>query len=141
VLDFGLVKSLAEPTGEHEVATQVGLAAGTPAYMAPELASDEGADGRADLYSLGCVAFYLLTGRLVFEAGSALQMIARHLYDAPEPPSRYAPEVPPALDRLVLACLAKRPMERPASAAEVGRALLAIEREMDESLFATGGVL
>jgi outer membrane protein TolC/ABC-type uncharacterized transport system substrate-binding protein len=132
VLDFGLVKRVAEPTGEYEIATQVGLAAGTPAYMAPEMASDEGVDGRADLYSLGCVAFYLLTGRLVFEAGSALQMIACHLYETPEPPSRYAPDVPPALDRLVLACLAKRPAERPGTAGEVARALLAIEREIDE---------
>jgi len=141
VLDFGLVKSLAEPTAGHEVATAVGMAAGTPAYMAPEMTGDEAVDGRADLYSLGCVAHYLLTGRLVFDAATALQMIARHLYDTPEPPSRFAPDVPAALDRLVLACLAKRPEERPRSAAEVARELEAIAVEVDDEVFATGGAL
>jgi eukaryotic-like serine/threonine-protein kinase len=141
VLDFGLVKSLAEPTGEYEVATALGHVPGTPAYMAPEMAGDEAVDGRADLYSLGCVAYFLLTGRLVFEAGSALQMVARHLYDSPEPPSRYAPEVPPALERLVLQCLAKRPEDRPASAAELARALETVALEVENELFATGGVL
>src|SRR5262245_369689 len=141
VLDFGLVKSLAEPTGEYQVQTALGHAPGTPAYMAPEMAGDEVVDGRADLYSLGCVAYFLLTGRLVFEAGSALQMVARHLYDPPEPPSRHAPDVPLALERLVLRCLAKRPEDRPGSAAELATALEAAALEIESELFATGGVL
>jgi serine/threonine-protein kinase len=141
VLDFGLVKSLAEPTGEYQVQTALGHAPGTPAYMAPEMAGDEVVDGRADLYSLGCVAYFLLTGRLVFEAGSALQMVARHLYDQPDLPSRHAPDVPHALECLVLQCLAKRPEDRPASAAELATALGAIGLETENDLFATGGVL
>jgi hypothetical protein len=72
----------------------------------------------------------LLTGTVVFESTSALQSIARHLNDAPAPPSQRAKHpVPPALDQLVLALLAKRPEDRPESAAEVARSLAAIEVE------------
>jgi serine/threonine-protein kinase len=125
VLDFGLVKSVAERDGGHH--TEMGLTPGTPAYMAPELAGDEGLDARADLYALGCVGYFLLTGRLVFEAATGVQMLARHLQDTPVPPSRRTElVVPAALDKLVLACLAKRPADRPASAEEVARRLEAI---------------
>jgi eukaryotic-like serine/threonine-protein kinase len=128
VLDFGLVKSVAEH--EHGMATAVGLTPGTPAYMAPEMAGDETIDARADLYALGCVAYYLLTGRLVFEGSSGLQMMARHLQDTPAAPScRTDQVVPAALDHLVLACLAKRPSDRPQSAAAVARMLDAMELE------------
>jgi serine/threonine-protein kinase len=84
-------------------------------------------DARSDLYSLGCVAYFLLTGRLVFEADTALHMVARHLRTDPVPPSEKAPfPVPAALDRVVLSCLAKKAEDRPASAAEVSRSLSAV---------------
>ena len=83
VLDFGLVKSVASEPTEHSLATGAGLTPGTPAYMAPEMILDEVVDGRADLYALGCVAYFLLTGQLVFEGGG-LQVIARHLREAVE---------------------------------------------------------
>jgi tRNA A-37 threonylcarbamoyl transferase component Bud32 len=128
VLDFGLVKSLADR--EAGMATEIGLTPGTPAYMAPEAAGDEAIDARADLYALGCVAYYLLTGRLVFEGGTGLQMMARHLQETPVPPSRLTEQyVPAALDHLILACLAKRPEDRPQSAAAVARALDAVRVE------------
>jgi hypothetical protein len=127
VLDFGLVKSVADGSGEHSLATAAGLTPGTPAYMAPEMALGEAFDGRADLYALGCVAYYLLTAQLVFEAGNGLQMIARHMRDTPVPPSRRVElPVPAALEQLVLACLAKEPAGRPRSAAELSLALAAI---------------
>ncbi len=87
VLDFGLVRSTTGPSAES-LSNAAGMAAGTPAYMAPEMAHGLQVDGRADLYSLGCVAYFLLTGHLVFEGDTPLQTILQHLQNAPEPPSR-----------------------------------------------------
>ncbi|HEY6948367.1 MAG TPA: serine/threonine-protein kinase [Gemmatimonadales bacterium] len=130
VLDFGLVKSVAGPAREDTLGTAAGLTPGTPAYMAPEMALGDEVDGRADLYALGCVAYFLLTGQVVFEGDNALQMVAKHLREAPVPPSRRTSlPVPPALEALVLACLAKAPDDRPRSAAELGRALADIQTE------------
>ena len=130
VLDFGLVKSVKGVAGEDSMATAAGLTPGTPAYMAPEMALGEAVDGRADLYALGCVAYYLLTGKLVFEATSGFQMIAKHIQEAPVPPSRRSElEVGVELERVVLACLEKRPADRPQSAAELDRLLAAIQME------------
>jgi len=129
VLDFGLVKSVS-PSAEDSMATAAGLTPGTPAYLAPELALGEKCDGRADLYALGCVAYYLLTGKLVFEASNGLQMITKHIHETPVPPSeRTELDVTPELDRVVLACLAKKPDDRPPSAAELDRMLGDIEIE------------
>ena len=88
--------------------TAAGLMPGTPAYMPPEMALGEPYDGQADLYALGCVGYFLLTGRAVFEADTPLQVIARHLHAKPAPPSeRAGAPVPPALEQLVLGCLSK----------------------------------
>jgi hypothetical protein len=127
VLDFGLVKSLnGDPTGAS-LATQEGLTPGTPAYMPPEAALGEPVDGRADIYSLGCVAYFLLTGELVFDADTGLKMVAQHLRSTPVPPSRRGNvRVPAALEELVLQCLQKRPEDRPRTAGDLGRALQAI---------------
>ena len=126
VLDFGLVKSVTGNVAESRE-TAAGIAPGTPAYMAPEMALGDSVDGRADLYALGCVAYWLVTGRLVFEAASPLQVIARHLNEVPVPPSaRTQQDIPPALDRLILSCLAKKPEQRPASADELASALRAV---------------
>jgi serine/threonine-protein kinase len=98
--------------------------------MAPEMALGETVDGRADLYALGCVAYYLLTGKLVFDAGNGFQMNAQHINEPPLPPSeRTELEIAPSLDRAVLACLAKRPEERPQNATELDRMLAEIEIE------------
>jgi serine/threonine-protein kinase len=125
VLDFGLVKEVASVSVEHSLATipgQMGL--GTPAYMAPEMALGEPVDGRADIYALGCVAYYLLTGRLVFEGGKTVQMIANHLQTTPVPPSQRTDRpVSPELERLILNCLAKSPNDRPQSAGRMLQAL------------------
>jgi serine/threonine-protein kinase len=125
VLDFGLVKEVSSVSVEHSLATIPGqMALGTPAYMAPEMALGEPVDGRADIYALGCVAYYLLTGRLVFEAEKAFQMIAKHLQSPPVPPSeRTDRPVAPDLERLILKCLAKSPGDRPQSAAKLREAL------------------
>ena len=122
VLDFGLVKPVTGAS-EDSLATAAGLTPGTPAYMAPEMARGDPVDGRADIYALGCVGYFLLTGQLVFEAENAFHAIARHLSAEPVPPSvRGGVALPPGLDQLILACLAKQPSDRP-DAAALGRAL------------------
>jgi len=130
VLDFGLVKPIVDGSVEHSLATEHGLVVGTPGYMAPEIALSATVDGRADLYSLGCVSYYLLTGRQVFEGETAMQVFAHHLQTAPTPPSQKGPgPVPKDLEQLVLACLAKRPEDRPRSARELGQRLAAADVE------------
>ena len=126
VLDFGLVKSVGA-AGEDSLASIAGMAIGTPAYMAPEMVSgDAELDGRTDLYSLGCVAYYLLTGELVFTGGTAIQTALLHVSQPPVPPSqRTGNPIPAELERLVLACLAKQPADRPQSASELNAALAA----------------
>lgn len=117
LLDFGLVKSTAPGNDGHSLATAAGLTPGTPAYMAPELAMGEPVDGRTDLYALGCVACYLLTGQLVFDAANGMQMITRHLNEIPKPlAERTELPIPAELDRIVMACLSKKPSGRPDSA-------------------------
>jgi tRNA A-37 threonylcarbamoyl transferase component Bud32 len=125
VLDFGLVKEVSSVSLEHSLATIPGqMALGTPAYMAPEMALGEPVDGRADIYALGCVAYHLITGQLVFEAEKAFQMIAKHLQTPPIPPSQRTDRpVSPELERLILKCLAKNPDARPQSAADLLQAL------------------
>ena len=117
-------------TLENSLATQGGLVIGTPRYMAPEMALSDNVDGRADLYSLGCVAYYLLTGRQVFEADTVMQGFAQHLQTAPIPPSQRGPvAVPRDLEQLVLNCLAKKPEGRPLSAGDLDRQLALLNVE------------
>jgi serine/threonine-protein kinase len=95
--------------------------------MAPEMATGEALDGRTDLYSLGCVAYFLLTGRLAVEGETGLQMLMRRLQDDPLPPSqRTELPVPAALDAVVLACLARRREDRPSGAADLRHRLDAL---------------
>jgi eukaryotic-like serine/threonine-protein kinase len=131
-LVYDFVKVLAKPIADgslaHSIATQAGLVIGTPGYMAPEAALSTTVDGRADLYSLGCVAYYLVTGRHVFEGDTVMQVFAQHLQTVPTPPSQRGPAaVPPDLEQLILTCLAKKPQDRPQSAAELDRRLAAVD--------------
>ena len=120
VLDFGLVRFDKQPGVERTLVNGRRETAGTPAFMAPELIAEGEVDARADVYSLGCVAYYLLTGELVFEADTAMKMFVQHLQATPVPPAqRTELHVPPDLDALVMACLAKEPSHRPRNAEEV----------------------
>jgi serine/threonine-protein kinase len=133
VVDFGLVKDVGPAAkGETEPAialTQANSITGTPLYMAPEALTDPDAvDARADLYALGAVGYFLLTGTHVFEGKSVVEVCAHHLHTKPEPPSeRLGRPVAPDLERLILACLAKRPDDRPGSASVLRDRLLACE--------------
>lgn len=122
VLDFGLVKG---PRNDETQLTVEGATTGTPAYMAPEMAlGDSPVDSRTDLYGLGCVAYWLLTGNLVFEEKSATAMMLAHLQKAPLTPStRSGIAVPASLDQAIMMCLAKTPDQRPASAQALVRLL------------------
>jgi serine/threonine-protein kinase len=127
VLDFGLVKTAAVGAAQS-LATIEGVIMGTPAYMAPEMALGENVDGRADLYALGCVAYYLLTGEQVFSGDTVLNVITQHLQAVPVPPSeRTELPIPATLEHLVLTCLAKKPEERPQNARQLAQSLDTIE--------------
>ncbi len=119
VMDFGVAR-LAERSA---TITEAGLVVGTPAYMAPEQLLGEAVDARSDLYAVGAVLYECLTGRLPFQASTAVSLIAKLLKDEPVEPLGLTAEVPPALGALVLRLLAKRPEDRVQTAAELGRLL------------------
>ena len=92
--------------------------------MAPEMAVGEPVDSRADIYALGCVAYYLLTAKLVFEAENVVQVMLKHVTESPVPPSvRSGLAIPGGLETVVLECLAKEPADRPQSALELSQRL------------------
>jgi eukaryotic-like serine/threonine-protein kinase len=127
VLDFGLVKTAAVGAAQS-LATIEGVIMGTPAYMAPEMALGDNVDARADLYALGCVAYYLLTGDQVFTGDTVIKVITQHLQAVPVPPSKRTElPIPATLEHLVLACLAKKPEERPQSARQLAQSLDTID--------------
>jgi serine/threonine-protein kinase len=126
VLDFGLVKSLGETDAQL---TAEGTLTGTPAYLPPECAAGGPADARSDIYSLGCVAWFLLAGRAVF-TGEAVAMILDHVRTPPPRPSQASGlPVPEPLEQLVMDCLEKAPGRRPQSALELWRRLDAVPFE------------
>jgi serine/threonine-protein kinase len=125
VLDFGLVTALnEEPSGSSGLTREYSIH-GTPAFISPEQALGlSHLDGRADIYATGCVAYWLLTGQLVFTAATPMESLLHHAHTVPIPPSKRTElRIPPALDGLVMACLAKSPADRPQSAAELSRQL------------------
>jgi serine/threonine-protein kinase len=113
VLDFGLVKDVGVPTGgaatSEPALTVADSITGTPLYMAPEAAiAPETVDARTDLYALGAVGYWLLTGTHVFQGGSILEVVARHVHAVPDPPSkRLGAPVAADLEAVLLAYLAK----------------------------------
>jgi eukaryotic-like serine/threonine-protein kinase len=118
VMDFGVAKALSEATGRQSLTT-VGVALGTPTYMAPEQAvADPHVDHRADIYAFGVVAYELLAGRPPFTGASPQQVLAAHVTAVPESITTFRP-LPPALATLVMRCLEKRPADRWQSAEEL----------------------
>jgi eukaryotic-like serine/threonine-protein kinase len=122
VLDFGLVKSSDQSTIETTLLTGPQTTSGTPAFMAPEIILQGEVDQRADVYALGCVAYYMLTGQLAFEGETPMKMFVQHLQTPPVPPSqRTELPIPREVDELVMACLEKDPQRRPKNATELLR--------------------
>jgi len=119
VVDYGLVKEVAKDTG---ASTQIVL--GTPAYIAPEAFTEPANVGpAADLYAVGCVGYFLLTGKRVFTGATDLDTCVQHVTKAPTPIAEHVADVPPALEAIIMRCLAKTPAERYASAQELADAL------------------
>jgi serine/threonine-protein kinase len=124
VLDFGLVKPPPEAEADQMRLTAPDLTTGTPAYMAPEMAMRQEPDWRADIYSLGCVAYWLLTGRLVFEAQTPMRMMVEHVETPPLPPSHYSEfDISQSLEELIMACLEKDRRRRPSDTLLLARRL------------------
>jgi serine/threonine-protein kinase len=123
VVDFGLVKDL-EPGGEAAL-THAAAIAGTPLYIAPEaITSPESVSAQSDLYSLGAVGYFALTGKHVFDGRTLVEVCSHHLHSRPEPPSsRLGGPVPPDLEALLLGCLEKDPARRPEGARDLRRRL------------------
>ena len=126
VTDFGIAKAIsaARAPSTHTALTQLGTSLGTPAYISPEQAAgDPDVDHRADIYSLGCMAYELLTGRPPFDGRSPQRTLAAHLTEQPAPVEEGRPDVPPGLAALVMRSLEKEPGARPQSAGEIATAL------------------
>lgn len=122
LLDFGLVQSGPVDPGDDRL-TREGMVVGTPAYLSPEQAGGGAVDARSDVYSLGALAYFLLTGRAPFAGRSAVQVLAAHLYELPAPPADHQPDVPADLQAVVLRCLAKKPADRFPDVASLDAAL------------------
>ena len=128
VLDFGIVGTVRGTEDASPVQTGENVLRGTPAFMAPEQAMGTEVDGRADIYAIGCVAYWLLTGQFVFTSETAMGVVLQHAHAQPDPPSgRTVQGIPPALDDLVLSCLAKDPAQRPQTARELSDRLALLE--------------
>jgi len=119
VLDFGLVKNADRNTVITQLTCEP-IAMGTPAYMAPEVILGEQVDRPADVYALGCLLYFLLTGKMVFEADTSMRLLLQHVQQPPTPPSmRTEQHIARAIDDLVMACLHKDPNRRPRDAGEL----------------------
>src|SRR5262249_40604711 len=113
VLDFGLVK--AADTDEAAKLTAANVTMGTPHYLSPEAIENPGrVSPQSDVYAIGAVGYYLLTGGPVFAGNTIMEICMKHVREAPEPPSaRLGQPVSPGLESLILCCLAKKPEDRP----------------------------
>jgi hypothetical protein len=116
--DFGLAY-----LGGGAKLTRAGMMVGSVAYMAPEVALGRQADARSDLYMLGASLYEMVTGRVPFPGDDPVRVLFSHINDLPLPPRRFAPDIPDALEALILKLLSKDPEQRPASAFEVLQAL------------------
>jgi serine/threonine-protein kinase len=123
VADFGIAKALSQSSGSAGL-TSVGVAIGTPSYMAPEQAAgDPNVDHRADLYALGAMAYEMLTGRPPFAGLTPHQILAAHVTAPIDPITKHRPQLPRGIAELVMWCLEKNPADRPQTAAELVPAL------------------
>jgi eukaryotic-like serine/threonine-protein kinase len=122
LLDFGIAKLVA---AADQSSTQTGAVMGTPHYMSPEQCHGRAVDHRTDIYAMGVILYRFYAGRLPFEGETFMEVLTKQVTLKPDPPSQYA-SIPPALDQLIMRCLAKDPAERPQTARQLGSELEAI---------------
>jgi len=122
LMDFGIARTEHGP----DIAAEAGFLVGTPSYMSPEQAQGAQVDARSDIYSVGAVLFEMFTGATPFTAADPMQVIQMHVTSDPPPPGSLRPDLPEGLERLILACLAKQQVRRPASVHDLYGALLRI---------------
>ncbi|HYG81092.1 MAG TPA: tetratricopeptide repeat protein, partial [Pyrinomonadaceae bacterium] len=141
VLDFGLAKQLHEeppgptdPDAQTQLATQTrsGAVVGTPLYLSPEQARGGAVDGRSDIFALGALLYECVAGKPAFSGAGVIEIAGQVLHVNPPPPSRVNPRVPPALDRIVMRALAKKPEARYQSADEMLADLRALQETLDD---------
>jgi serine/threonine-protein kinase len=123
LLDFGIAKLLGDATALHK--TRTGTPIGTPMYMSPEQCRGEGIDHRTDIYSFGCVAYEVLTGRVPFDADNHLEIMMKQIGEEPVSPSTIVPELPAAVDEAIAWMMKKDPAARPPT---LGAAIAALEQ-------------
>jgi serine/threonine protein kinase len=133
LLDFGLAKQAQGPS-RRTAQTRTDMVVGTPEYMAPEQARGQAVGPMTDLYSLGVVAFEMVTGRLPFTGDSPVELLMQHVERKPPRPSEVVPELPPALDTFILQMLTKDPEVRPGSAELLRRSLQGLREAAREQM-------
>ncbi len=130
LIDFGIARLMSSTSG----VTRTGTVVGTPGYIAPEVVMGAAADERADVYALGAVLYFMLAGRMPFEADNVQALVLQHVHADVTPPSAFAPEpIPPSLEAIVARCLEKDPAARYADADALARALLACDLDVAAS--------
>ena len=132
VLDFGLVR-LGKTSAEDSRLTAAGMINGTPSTMAPEQAFGQDLDGRTDLYALGCVAFWLLSGQELYDGATPVEVITRHVHDPVPSLCGRVPGLPVEFARLIESCVAKEPAHRPADARSLSLALQQLTPPPDQA--------
>ena len=138
VTDFGVAKAVSSSSGKSSL-TSLGVALGTPAYMAPEqAAADPHVDHRADIYAVGTLAYEMLTGQTPFTAPTPQALLAAHITQTPDPVTKRRPAVPAALNALLMRCLEKRPADRWQNAAELLAQLEVVATPTSGGLTPTG---
>ena len=137
ILDFGIAKVISDGslTGRQEkpkMATEAGNLLGTPEYMAPEIARDQKADARVDVYSLGILMYELLTGSVPFKGSTFMATVAMQMVDEPQPPSVRCPDasIPPPIETIILLALRKDPTERFQSVRELAEAIIDADKTL-----------
>ncbi len=129
VTDFGIARALSTITPDEKA----DVVWGSPQYFAPEQAAGEAPSPASDVYSLGVVLYEMLTGALPFNAPTSEELARMHLQEAPIPPSEYVPDIPPALEQIILKVLSKEPSARYRTADQLGRVLLRFGTQRDAS--------